>query len=160
LEVNWVTIINEAVKTSAAIATTVIAAVVAYFAYQQWRIAQQKVALDIFEKRLARFDAMLDALMPVIQSGSVLPADVNAFARAQKGAQFLFGAEVEERIAITFRSLNRLVSLEKQTQHSNAERAHAAEDQKAKHLDVVQQFFVDLDKLVMPYMKMHQKASD
>jgi hypothetical protein len=159
LEVNWVTIINEAVKTSAAIATTLIAAVVAYFAYQQWRIAQQKVALDIFEKRLARFDAMTEALLPVLQSGSARPEDVNAFARAQKGAKFLFGAEVEERIGATFNSLNRLVSLEKQTQHSNAEKADAAEDQKAKHFDIVHQFFIDLDKLAMPYMKMHQKVS-
>ena len=160
MEVNWVTVLNEAVKMSAAIATTVIAAVVAYFAYQQWRIAQQKVALDIFEKRLARFDAMIDALLPVLQSGTVRPEDVNAFARAQKGAKFLFGAEVEERIGATFSSLNRLVSLEKRTQHPNFEKADAAEDQKAKHFDIVHQFFMDLDHLVMPYMKMHQKVSN
>lgn len=102
-------ILNERAKASAntsaawsavtAWMTLATALFVAWIAYQQWRTARQKLAVDLFERRAAVYDKVVDAATKVIGPGR--PVDDQPFRllhTARSEAQFLFGPEVSDFI--------------------------------------------------------------
>ena len=81
------------------LATLLVAGAVAYVAWRQWRTAREKLVLDLFEKRLAVYEKVMEAAQKVRGPGR--PADNEPFrllhsARAE--AEFLFGPEISEYI--------------------------------------------------------------
>lgn len=84
---------------------TMIAAIVAWVAVQQWLTARDKLALDLFDRRHAVWREATEAytqalrdLMSMDEDNGPLwvPPGLAAFGRAKEKAYFLFGADVLE----------------------------------------------------------------
>lgn len=86
---HWVTYI-------AALLTPVVAGLGILIAYRQWKTAQQKLNLDLFNRRFSVYDATIHAVSTVARRGSITTEEVEAFVVATRGAKFLFNADVEK----------------------------------------------------------------
>jgi len=71
-----------------------IAAAVAYIAYQQYGLAREKFKLDMFEKRFAVYKATQRFLTVIFQVGKVDLDKLFEFRRDTQDATFLFGQEI------------------------------------------------------------------
>jgi len=67
---------------------------VAIIGYAQWRTTNQKVVIDLFERRLRVYEAFRDVVVEIAQRGEASPTSSNRFWRVQADAEFLFGADV------------------------------------------------------------------
>lgn len=74
--------------------TVLVGAAVALVGYAQWRTANQRVVLDLYERRLAAFDAIEQAIFIVNREAEVTQETFNLFAKGQLNARFVFGDEV------------------------------------------------------------------
>lgn len=64
-------------------------------AYAQWRTANQKVVVDLFDRRVKVLEALRSAIGQIAREGEADPEASQAFTRAQVDAEFLFGPEVK-----------------------------------------------------------------
>lgn len=78
-----------------ALLTPVVAIFGLWIARRQWVTAQQKLNLDLFNRRFSVYDATILAMSTVGRRGSIRPDEVEQFAAATRGARFLFNEEVE-----------------------------------------------------------------
>jgi hypothetical protein len=139
------------ISITASILTVTIAAIVAFIAWLQWRTADEKVVLDLFDKRFAVYEELRNGIYPA-RSG-----DQNAvlgFKVATLRAQFLFGAEVTTFLEATASDLAEAMVKSKSSPLPSPEHSEAALA-RANRLNA---FFGKLDTLVVPYMKHHRKV--
>jgi hypothetical protein len=71
--------------------TVLIGAWAAWTAWQQHRVARDKLRLDLFDKRLAVFEEVKDAIAAAFQRSEV---DLAGFQQAAVSSIFLFGSDV------------------------------------------------------------------
>ena len=139
--------------------TAFIAAVVAFIAFLQWKTAQEKVLLDLFDKRFAVYDELRSVVGRHL-SGGIDQTALFGFKRTTSRAQFLFGPEVQTFLEERWVDLKRDKDL-----RDNPQPWPVPEDQRASAIaervarkDRLSDFFKDFDQLVAPYMNHHQKA--
>jgi len=84
----WVTVLS-------ALLTPTIAIFGAWIAYRQWRLGQNKLKLDLFDRRFAVYEGARGLLRTIYSSGRVKDEDLYAFTSATSTAKWLFSAEVE-----------------------------------------------------------------
>ena len=83
---SWVTILSALLTPMIAISTSLIA-------YRQWRTAKNKLKLDLFDRRLAIYNAVCDALA----SDQPLSADEERkFLVSTRDAKWLFSRDIQE----------------------------------------------------------------
>lgn len=75
---------------------TLIAAFVAAVLYFQWRTAHQRVALDLFDRRLRVFEDIEQAVGAVFKSAQATKETFRLFVEAQARARFLFGGDIND----------------------------------------------------------------
>jgi hypothetical protein len=61
--------------------------------YAQWRTANQRVVLDLFEKRTKAYGRLESAIVNVMREGAVDNETFQEFATARAEARFLFGSD-------------------------------------------------------------------
>ena len=76
------------------IATFSLSVAVGIVAFQQWRVARNKLRLDLFEKRYKVYNAALEFLQMFFVSDSFTDAEYGRFVIGTSGAEFLFGNDV------------------------------------------------------------------
>ncbi|MGO7531699.1 hypothetical protein [Rhizobium leguminosarum] len=80
-----------------ALATTVIAGTIGVIAWRQWRTAHTKMLFDLFEKRIAAYNGLIDAMRPAFRDGTIRSFnDFVQLRHAVDGAHFLFGDDVRK----------------------------------------------------------------
>lgn len=87
------------IEVSSALLTPIIAATVAWIAWQQWKTARSKLRLDLFDRRMAIYRDAAAALALITRDGSARKNE--AFQRmlaAWQESQFLFGREVVQHL--------------------------------------------------------------
>ena len=77
-----------------ALLTPTIALAVGLIAFMQWRTSHQKVVLDLFDRRLAIYHTVRDAIDAISSQGTVRPESIQKFVKAYEAASFLFGKDV------------------------------------------------------------------
>ena len=147
-----------------ALGPTFVALAVAYVAFRQWRtaeanrkIANDKLVLDLFDKRFAWYEALkrnlfrsLDATDDEVR-GAYLE-----ITRLSEEAAFLFGDDVVGRmksLGEASLSLSIVVSVLENPEQKAEERAAKVKDYTA----VAGPLSQDLPRLLAPYMKMDQR---
>ena len=83
IEPHWTTYL-------AALLTPTIAVFGAAITYRQWRTAQNKLKLDLFERRLSVYEAARDYLASVLTSGRTSQESEFKFLSGTRGAKWLF----------------------------------------------------------------------
>jgi hypothetical protein len=135
-----------------------LAAVIGYF---QWKTAQQKVLLDLFDRRMATYTALREIVAKVRASSSAAtPENSFKFLEALDRAEFLFGAEVIEHlheIREAIHDIDDTITERKDLQPSPELNANVARERAAR--EVVGSFYTSFQPLVRPYIRMHQKLS-
>jgi hypothetical protein len=91
----WIQVIQALGPSFVAIVAALIAGLIAY---RQWQTTQDKLRLDLFEKRYAYFIALRELMIDVIQHGQPESEKLNDFTRKIVGAEFVFNAELSEYI--------------------------------------------------------------
>ncbi len=73
-----------------------IALLAAYIAYRQWRTAQERVKLDLFDRRMTAYQWLRQAVAPINASAKVKNEDSDNFVTAKRDMRFLFDKEMED----------------------------------------------------------------
>jgi hypothetical protein len=74
--------------------TLVLGLVAAYIAWRHWRTSQDRVVLDLFDRRFQVFQELTRAIAAAFHKPNVQVPDLANFDVATEKAQFLFGPEV------------------------------------------------------------------
>jgi hypothetical protein len=101
-----------------ALSVLVIGGISAYIAWRQWRTAHDRLKLDLFDRRLAAYQRLKDAVAPINASGKVTNEDTDRFARAMYDMRFLFDKETDTCVDEIYHAM-----LEKHAIDAQAERA-------------------------------------
>ncbi|MBX3547751.1 MAG: hypothetical protein KF748_01210 [Xanthobacteraceae bacterium] len=126
-------------------------------AFAQWRTAQQKTVMELFEKRWRIWDGLRKAIVPILKSGMVSDEDWKAFLRARDGDSFLFGKEVTSYLDAIHKELLNHQAAESMSQISELDRAQQV-GAKTKAFRKIAAFFEEFPPLIEPYMRMHQQS--
>lgn len=82
------------VEISNALLTPVIAFLAAYIAWRQWETAQNRLKLDIFERRFSVYDATKSLIASIMQTGKATDENMFKFLAATKEAKWLFDDQI------------------------------------------------------------------
>ena len=74
--------------------TFAVAIIVAYISFNQYRIARDKLRLELFDKRYKVFEGARLMISKVLQNGSLSVAELREFQMSMIDYRFLFGPEV------------------------------------------------------------------
>jgi hypothetical protein len=115
----WVQVASALGPVFTASATLIVGVVVAFIAYRQWRVAHEKLLLDLFDKRFAVYTEATTAVRDFFKAPPPEPlfgtrpvtglsdqhmaqtACIAILHDVGRRARFLFGDEVAERIKVT-----------------------------------------------------------
>ncbi|MDE2598511.1 MAG: hypothetical protein KGL40_02695 [Rhodocyclaceae bacterium] len=80
----------------AALLTPTVAILGSLIAYRQWRLAQNKLKLDLFDRRFAVYDAARTLLASIMTSGKAKDEEVYKFMAATREAKWLLNSSIDE----------------------------------------------------------------
>ena len=80
----------------AALLTPTVAVLGSFIAYRQWRLAQNKLKLDLFDRRFSVYEAARTFLASIMTSGKAKDEEVFKFMVATREAKWLLNASVAE----------------------------------------------------------------
>lgn len=123
VEVHWTAYLT-------AFAVPVLAGVAASIAYRQWRTAQNKLKLDLFDRRMAVYQAARDALSYIATHGRIIHEEQIKYLKGIQSAQWLFGPEVQGYLNETL--WHKIVDLELHNTLSARDSRNV--DERAKHI--------------------------
>lgn len=130
----------------------------AQFAKANSRSGQQKLILDLFDKRWSIVTELREAIADVVTTGKVSYDADRKFYSAANRAGFLFGPEVTTYLAKIRASLSRHKAAETYRDTDDDERRGKAADILYREFEVIQDFYTSFDPLIAPYMQMHDKV--
>jgi hypothetical protein len=138
------------------IAAIIVSIVVAVVQYAQWRTANQKVVIDLYDRRLKVYQQLEKAIAPVLREGEVSNAAFLEFMIGQADATFLFGEDVQEYLKSLRKCFAWLLSITKEVIDNSPKRAELI-DTKHKYIAEIVAFYDTAPRLFAPYMKLTQK---
>jgi hypothetical protein len=143
-----------------ALATPAIAALATVIGLGQWRTARQRVVLDLFDKRWTVLIDLRSIIGEVMREGRVTTGASLEFARAIDRASFLFGPEVIQYLWSIHRALGRhyVAGSTLAADQDNGPRREKLIDQEYNAMNEISEFFTHVERLVSPYMRMHQRS--
>jgi hypothetical protein len=79
-----------------ALLAPVVAVLGSLIAYRQWRLAQNKLKLDLFDRRLKIYEAATGLISSIMTSGKANDAEVFKYMVATREAKWLLNPEIAE----------------------------------------------------------------
>lgn len=138
------------------IAAIIVSVVVAGLQYLQWRTANQKVVVDLYDRRLTVYVQLEKAIGPVVREGEASGEAFREFMIGEADARFLFGDDVREYLKTLRKSFAWLLSFTNEVIDRSPDRAQLI-DTKFKYLGEIAAFYDKAPDLFAPYMKLAQK---
>lgn len=89
VEPHWTTYLS-------ALLTPTVAVLGSVIAYRQWRLAQNKLKLDLFERRFSVYEAARNLLASIMTSGKAKDEEIFKFMVATREAKWVLDAQVAE----------------------------------------------------------------
>ena len=124
------------------------------------QIAQQRVALDLFDRRWIVLEELRSAIAPVVREAFVDQQLFGTYYRAMLRAGYLFGPEVTNYLDEIRATMGTLMTIRHSLQSDNDVIRSQAADAEAKSTTTISGFYLEIDKLMQPYMSMHQRLPD
>jgi hypothetical protein len=104
-------------------------------AYRQWKVAHDKLRLDLFEKRYVMYGVLTSTIATTLQDGTISSSEITRFYRQTKGSEFLFGSDIEKYIGELRDKLSELASLEQEiSSQIGNDKDHAAKIRRSRKL--------------------------
>jgi len=129
-----------------------IAAGTVSIAFFQWRTAQQKVVIDVFEERYKIYQQLRTAVSDYLQTLVFQQDAQRNFFEAMSRARYYFGAEVDAYLTSILRDINTAHLFDRYT-----ERPSAKIDDQVDRLNRINAFYIEIDRMFVPYMRIDQK---
>ena len=150
VDVHWTAYIT-------AFTVPVLAAAAATIAYRQWRTAQNKLKLDLFDKRMLVYQAVRDTLGYIAAHGKISQEQQIKYLTGIQSAQWLFDPDIHKYLHETL--WHKIVDL--QLHSSLSSRDNGDRDERTKHIHLeaetlkwlVKQYSV-LDDMCSKYMSL------
>ena len=143
-----------------ALTTLVLGIVAGYIAWRQWRTSQDRVVLDLFDRRFQVFQDLTRAILAAMNKPDpeVFP-DLANFDVAIEKARFLFGPEVHSYLIDVRKRLIDLISI----RHALAEMPDGEQRTRAGNkvsdaLNEMHVFYGKLAELVTPYLRIGTRS--
>lgn len=137
-----------------------IAAAVALVAYAQWRTANQRVVMDLFERRLAVFTKMESTLKKMLENRRADDDDFRAAVRATAESRFLFGPEVYEYLTtLTDKAVLVMRPLPADLPALTPAEQRQVSDTRDDALKRILAFFREAPDVFAPYMRLDQRST-
>ena len=113
-----------------ALTIPILAGIGAFIAYRQWRTAQNKLKLDLFEKRVLVYEAVRDTLGHIAAHGSISQDQQIKYLSGIQTAKWLFDKKVHDYLNETL--WHKIVDLELHHKLSSAE--NRGDPERSKHI--------------------------
>ena len=104
------------------------------------------------------YDELRSVVSNVVRSGTVNLDDVGRFFRAEEQTRFLFGSEVKRYLEVIRKQMTRHRLAESAVKTEDDEKRARAADIEADAFTAISNFYEEFPSLIMPYVKMRQKA--
>jgi hypothetical protein len=140
-----------------ALLTPIIGLLAVYIAYQQWRTANSKLNLDLFDKRLVVYNAAMTFATSIVTNGAVAREDIVHFSRETRDSEFLFDTIIRERLMQLRKEAMRL-QLAEQTRSGPAPEGEMQKTIASKWEQILPWFdsqIGELPKMFGPYLRVH-----
>lgn len=136
-------------------------------AHEQWKVAQQRIVLDLFDKRMEVFESLRSAVSKVNSSGKTTQETVQEFANAKNRVLLLFGPDVQDYVEKLYRAL--LKHCEQTTMMErppgdimypapgDEEKRHALIRANTESFAEITKFYSEFPALIADYVHMHIK---
>ena len=157
---NWLVALNALAPLFGFLGTVVIGGVAAYIARGQWRTNQDKLKLDLYDRRLAVYEATMKFVLGLSGNAVVDAEGMRQYLVATRQAAFLFNDACMpvylKKLAAEARRLDMVITLAEraQTGHDLQEMHRTAPDTKWELL----QWFVKQEKVIeekfAPYLRL------
>jgi len=138
-----------------AVVVPVIALIAAWVAFRQWQIARNKLKLDLYDKRMAVYDAVRKTLGIATSRGRLSQHDEVEYLSGIATTKWLFGREVATYLEETL--WHKIVDFGLHNTMSSS----PAGDERSRHLQARTEVFrwlvdqyKELDKLCAPYLQL------
>jgi hypothetical protein len=153
MSVYWVQVLQ-------ALLTPAIAFLAVVIAVFQLRTAQQKVVLDLFDRRLSKYIAVRDVVAKVVSTGGATQDTSFQLLQALDGVEFLFGDAIVEALNEINKAVGLLTVLGPERRETGpGQELQALVRKEREQLNVVESFYSTFRTLLKPYIRMHQKTT-
>ncbi|MCK1400118.1 hypothetical protein IVB45_18525 [Bradyrhizobium sp. 4] len=125
-------------------------------AERAWQTSNEKIVLDLFDKRLSIIEDVRSLIGEVVRNGRAPDEHYYRWLRATDRVSYFFGPEVEAYIERLRQSLIKLEHANSMLE-THVERPIWAEVRR-RHFEAVVDFYKEAPPIFAPYMKAHQKA--
>lgn len=78
--------------------TPIIGVGILYIAIQQWRINQNRLRHELFDRRFVMFEAARDLILAILREAEIGPQDLRTFIGQTVGSRFLFSRKVNKYV--------------------------------------------------------------
>ena len=139
--------------------TLVIGGFAAYIAWRQWRTAQDRVVLDLFERRFQVFQELTQTIASAFSEANVKIDDLAKFDAATEKARYLFGAEVHDYLKEVRSKLIDIRTVQFALPGMpDSEARTKAETKLTDGLGEMHLFYEKLAAILTPYLRMSAKS--
>jgi hypothetical protein len=140
-----------------AFTTLVLGLMAAYIAWRQWRTAQDRLILDLFERRFQVFQELNRAILRGAEKAKLDVQDLVNFNTAAEKARFLFGPEVYNYLTESRERMINIIRIERSLLNMpDGPQRTDAENKVLAAFSEISEFFERLATLVTPYMRVGQ----
>ena len=127
-------------------------------AKRSWETANERVVLDLFERRIAIFESIRSVVSSILRTGQPTHDDYFAYLQAIDRVQFYFGDEVQEyiehiRLLIGELQLDATIIAD----HADPDRSARIRG-RADRMKELSGFYENAKRLFGPYIRAHQKV--
>ena len=136
--------------------TLLLSALVLGVAYSQWRIANLRVLVELFVRRLDAYNKIRRATVLAMHQATVGPQEFSLFREGKAEAEFLFGEDVLEYLQPFHEDFAFLHTYTQETIDSLPNRDNLSDERIAAMLRI-NEFFQSSPSKFAPYMRMDQK---
>jgi hypothetical protein len=136
--------------------TLLVSVLVLLVSYSQWRTANQKVVIDLYDRRLKVYSQLEAAIGEVMREGQAHASAFQAFATGQADARFLFGDDIKGCLQELRKSFAWMIAFTNQVIDQSPNRAELI-DTKYKHLQKIVGFYDVAPALFEPYIRLTQR---
>jgi hypothetical protein len=132
------------------LATLIVGCLVAFIAWQQWQVAQNKLRLDLFDRRYKVYNATRDFLSVIVSKANFDNSQLFTFYAGISDVEFLFDATIVDYLGqIKKRALEMRTKHKLLEDSADRERIAQAEDQ---HLLWLTEQLSVMGKVFTPYL--------
>ncbi len=135
-----------------ALAVPAIAIFGGYIAYRQWLTSHERVKLDLFDRRMAAYQRLREAVAPINASGKVKNVDSDNFARAMNEMRFLFDKDMEDFVDGIYQAVLDKWALDEEMEDTRI-RKHAIKKSSALFTRITNGIYTEMPNRMEKFMR-------